>query len=94
MLTMARNKYDTSEVAARLERGENVMAWIRGEEGIADNSLSAIEYSYDAQAGSYTVDHMAFTFVLDRDGRYVAFLPPGTRADRMATLLRQTLGDK
>lgn len=54
MLTMARNKYDTSEVAARLERGENVMAWIRGEEGIADNSLSAIEYSYDAQAGSYT----------------------------------------
>jgi protein SCO1/2 len=51
-------------------------------------------YEKVPQNGGYTVDHMAFTFVLDRDGRYVAFLPPGTRADRMATLLRQTLGDR
>ena len=51
---MSRTKYDTSDVTARLERGENIMAWIRGEEGVAENSLSAIEYAYDAQAGSYT----------------------------------------
>jgi hypothetical protein len=51
---MSRIKYHTSEINARLQRGENVMAWIRGEEGMANNSLSAIEYAYDAQAGSYT----------------------------------------
>lgn len=51
---MSRIKYDTSEVNARLQRGENIMAWIRSEEGVTDNSLSAIEYAYDVQAGSYT----------------------------------------
>src|SRR5712691_7418659 len=26
----------------------------------------------------YTVDHMGFVYVMDRDGRYLGFLPPGT----------------
>jgi cytochrome oxidase Cu insertion factor (SCO1/SenC/PrrC family) len=41
--------------------------------------------------GGYSVDHTAFTFLLDRSGKYVAFLPPGTKADRIATLLRGNL---
>lgn len=69
---------------------------LRGSEAQTKEIATRYKVFYEKvpQAGSYTVDHMAFTFVLDRDGRYVAFLPPGTRADRMATLLRQTLGDK
>lgn len=39
----------------------------------------------------YTIDHMTFTFLLDRQGRYVAFFPPGTPADRMATMVREQL---
>jgi len=42
-------------------------------------------------AASYSIDHAAFTFVLDRDGRYVAFLPPGTPPERMAAMVREQL---
>jgi len=41
--------------------------------------------------GSYAIDHAAFTFLLDRDGQYVAFFPPGTRPERMATMLKDQL---
>jgi protein SCO1/2 len=46
------------------------------------------------QAGSaYFIDHAAFTFLLDRNGRYIAFFPPGTKADRMATMVRESLSE-
>jgi cytochrome oxidase Cu insertion factor (SCO1/SenC/PrrC family) len=41
--------------------------------------------------GDYLIDHAAFTFLLDRSGKYVAFFPPGTPADRMATMVREVL---
>jgi protein SCO1/2 len=41
--------------------------------------------------GAYFIDHTAFTFVLDRHGRYTALFPPGTSADRMVTMLRDLL---
>jgi len=34
---------------------------------------------------------MAFVFLLDRDGKYVAFFPPGTSAERMAVMVREVL---
>jgi cytochrome oxidase Cu insertion factor (SCO1/SenC/PrrC family) len=40
---------------------------------------------------AYTIDHTAFTFVLDREGRYVAFLPPGTPPERMVVMVREQL---
>ncbi len=44
-------------------------------------------------SGVYLVDHMAFVFLLDREGRYVAFFPPGTSADRMAVMVREVLAN-
>jgi protein SCO1/2 len=41
--------------------------------------------------GGYAIDHAAFTFLLDRAGQYVAFFPPGTRPERMATMLKENL---
>lgn len=40
---------------------------------------------------TYAIDHTAYTFLLDRDGRFVSLFPPGTPAERMATLLREHL---
>lgn len=40
---------------------------------------------------TYTIDHAAFTFVLDREGKYVGLFPPGTPMERMATMLREKL---
>jgi len=41
--------------------------------------------------GGYAIDHAAFTFLLDRNGKYVAFFPPGTKPDRIATFLKEQL---
>ncbi|HKQ27392.1 MAG TPA: SCO family protein [Burkholderiales bacterium] len=43
------------------------------------------------QSKAYLVDHMAFIFLLDRNGEYVAFFPPGTKPERMAVMVRQAL---
>jgi protein SCO1/2 len=45
----------------------------------------------DDGKGGYFVDHAAFTFLLDRNGKYVAFLPPGTKPDRIAAMLKDQL---
>jgi protein SCO1/2 len=39
----------------------------------------------------YTIDHTAYTFLLDRSGEFVILFPPGTPADRIAFMLREQL---
>ena len=39
----------------------------------------------------YTIDHTAYTFLLDREGRFVILFPPGTPAERMVQMLREHL---
>ena len=41
--------------------------------------------------GGYAIDHAALTFLLDRQGQYVGFFPPGTRPERMASMLKDNL---
>jgi len=43
------------------------------------------------EAGDYTVDHTAFIYLMDRDGNYLGFFPPGTTADRMVEVIRPRL---
>lgn len=42
-------------------------------------------------SGTYAIDHTAYTFLLDRDGRFVTLFPPGTPAERMAVMVREQL---
>jgi protein SCO1/2 len=42
-------------------------------------------------AGTYTIDHAAFTFLLDRAGSYVGLFPPGTPPERMVIMLSEHL---
>lgn len=42
-------------------------------------------------AGTYTIDHAAFTFLLDRDGKYIGLFPPGTPPERIAAIVREQL---
>ena len=42
-------------------------------------------------AAAYTVDHTAYVFLLDREGRFVTLFPPGTPAERMAVMVREQL---
>ena len=40
---------------------------------------------------TYTIDHAAFTFLLDREGKYVGLFPPGTPPERMLVMVREQL---
>jgi protein SCO1/2 len=42
---------------------------------------------------TYSIDHTAYTFLLDRNGEFVILFPPGTPADRMLFMLREQLSD-
>ena len=35
----------------------------------------------------------AFIYLIDRDGRYVAFFPPGTKPERMQVMVREALAE-
>jgi cytochrome oxidase Cu insertion factor (SCO1/SenC/PrrC family) len=43
--------------------------------------------------GDYTVDHTAFIYLMDRDGNYLGFFPPGTSSDRMVEIIRPRLAE-
>ncbi|MBR0936338.1 SCO family protein [Bradyrhizobium jicamae] len=42
-------------------------------------------------AGDYTVDHTAYIYLMDRDGNYLGFFPPGTSAERMVEIIKPRL---
>jgi uncharacterized protein YbaR (Trm112 family) len=46
-------RYDSELIRQLYRRGVNISDWVRNDEGSLDSSLTAILYSYDAQAGSY-----------------------------------------
>jgi protein SCO1/2 len=39
----------------------------------------------------YTIDHTAFIYLMDRNGEYLGFFPPGTSAERMLDIIRPHL---
>ena len=42
---------------------------------------------------TYAIDHTAYTFLLDREGRFVILFPPGTESGRMVEMLREQLAE-
>lgn len=51
-----------------------------------------VKVALGGDASNYTVDHTAFIYLMDRDGNYLGFFPPGTSADRMVEIIRPHLG--
>lgn len=47
----------------------------------------------EKDAADYTVDHTAFIYLMDRDGNYLGFFPPGTSAERMVEIIRPRLAE-
>lgn len=41
--------------------------------------------------GVYLIDHTGFTYLMDRDGKYLGFFPPGTSAIRFVEIVRPYL---
>jgi protein SCO1/2 len=68
----------------------------------SENETRAVATSYKVfyekvrppGSSHYVIDHTAFTFVIDQQGKYAGFFPPGTRADRMAGVVREVVGGR
>ncbi len=39
-------------------------------------------------SSTYTIDHAAFTYLIDAKGKYLGIFPPGTPSERIAAILR------
>lgn len=48
--------------------------------------------AFQKNEADYTIDHSAFVYLMDRDGKYLGFFPPGTPAERMVEMIRPHLG--
>lgn len=66
---------------------------LRGSEEDTRRIATSYKVFYEkvARPEGYFIDHTAVTFLIGRDGKYVAFFPPGTHADRMAVMVREVL---
>ena len=49
---------------------------------------------FDKSKIDYTIDHSAFVYLMDRDGKYLGFFPPGTSAEKMVEMIRSNLRGK
>jgi len=43
---------------------------------------------YPPGSADYVVDHTSFIYLLDENGKYIGFFPPGTTADRMIEIIK------
>lgn len=72
------------------------MVALRGTEAETRKVATAYKVFYEKvplrSGKGYTIDHTAFIYLLDREGRYLAFMPPGTPAARMLAMIRDNLG--
>jgi len=84
---------DTPKLLAQYTRAfdKRILA-LRGTEAEAREIARAWKI-YSARApqpgGNYTIDHAAYTLLLDREGRFHDYMPPGTPGQRMAVMIEE-----
>jgi cytochrome oxidase Cu insertion factor (SCO1/SenC/PrrC family) len=65
---------------------------LSGDAGATKEAARAFHVYYErverTDLSDYTIDHSAFIYLIDRDGQYRGFFPPGTPADRIVDVIR------
>jgi cytochrome oxidase Cu insertion factor (SCO1/SenC/PrrC family) len=83
---------DTADLAGRYaEAFHPRFAALRGSDAETRRVAEAYKVFYEKvpqRNGGYVIDHTSFTYVLDVEGRYVGYFPPGTSGKRMADFVR------
>ena len=86
---------DTPRLLAQYTRAfdARILA-LRGSEAEVNRIARAFKI-YAARAalpgGGYTIDHSAYTLLLDREGNFRDYMPPGTPSGRMAVMIDELL---
>ncbi|MBV9891849.1 MAG: SCO family protein [Rhizobacter sp.] len=87
---------DVAELRGRYAESFNSrFAALGGTEAEIRGVALAYKVWYDkvpGREGGYLIDHTSFTYVLNEEGRYVGYFPPGTSGRRMAQLVRSLMG--
>jgi cytochrome oxidase Cu insertion factor (SCO1/SenC/PrrC family) len=86
---------DSADMAGRYaEAFHPRFAALRGSDAETRRVAEAYKVFYEKvplRSGGYAIDHTSFTYVLDGEGRYVGYFPPGTSGKRMADFVRSLL---
>jgi protein SCO1/2 len=64
---------------------------LTGDEGAIWQAARAYKVYYakvQTRGQGYTVDHSGYVYLMDRDGKYLGFFPPGTPPERMVDVIR------
>lgn len=67
---------------------------LRGSEAQTKKIATKYKTSYEKvsiKGNQYLIDHTAFIYIMNREGKYLAFFPPGTLPERMETMVREAL---
>jgi len=71
------------------------MVGLRGTEAEIRRVATSFKTYYEKvpvpRAKTYFVDHTAFIYLLNKEGKYVSFFPPGTTPQRMQVMVRELL---
>lgn len=66
---------------------------LTGDEAEIRRVATAFKVFYEkvplAGSPGYTIDHTAYTFLLDRQGRFLTLAPPGTPSERMVEMIAE-----
>jgi protein SCO1/2 len=83
---------DTADLAGRYaEAFHPRFESLRGSDAETRRVAEAYKVFYEKvplPSGGYAIDHTSFTYVLDDQGRYVGYFPPGTSGKRIADFVR------
>ena len=86
----------TKRLAAYVPPFHPRLIGLRGSDAAVHKAADAYRVFYKKvpidKAGDYGIEHAAFTYLMDRNGKYLGYFPPGTSAARMAEVLRPHLG--
>lgn len=67
---------------------------LRGTETLTKEIATKYKTFYEkvnVRGNQYLIDHTAFVYIMNRQGKYLAFFPPGTSAERMEVMVRDAL---
>jgi protein SCO1/2 len=73
---------------------DNRILGLRGTETLTKEIATKYKTFYEkvnVRGSQYLIDHTAFVYIMNRQGKYLAFFPPGTSAERMEVMVRDAL---
>jgi cytochrome oxidase Cu insertion factor (SCO1/SenC/PrrC family) len=93
-ITLDPERDDPRRLASYLKAFDGRIAGLTGDERAVRQAAAAYRMYFrkvPVPPGGYTIDHAAVTYLMDPQGSYLGFFPPGTSAARMLQIVQPQL---